>query len=115
MKIAGAACGHGVLNQDGGGQDAAQVVGRKFQNRNLAARQILLVADVLIRSDEKREFALSQSQPVAVFETAPASTLRRGTFVTDEEFVHGPGNTFIKQDVHAAGASSADSDRSRRR
>ena len=81
-----------VLNQDGGGQDAAQVVGRKFQNRYLTACEVLLVTNVLIRRDEQGEFSLSQPQQVTVLGAAPAAPLCGGAFMADEEFVHGPGN-----------------------
>ena len=66
VKITGAKGGHGVLKQDGGGQDTTEVIGREFQNCNLPACEILLVADILLRGDEQGKFALSPPHQITI-------------------------------------------------
>jgi len=41
------------LNLSGKGGNAAQVVGGKFEDRDRASGEVLLVADVLVGSDEQ--------------------------------------------------------------
>lgn len=56
--------GHDVA---GGGENAAKVVRGKLKDGEAPAREILLIAEVLIRSDEDVEFLLCQTDEVAVF------------------------------------------------
>jgi len=83
---------------------------------NPAVLQILLIADVLVRSNKNLELALGPAQEVSVFDSAPATLLHRTALMAWEEFVHRPGNTLVQQDLHAvAGVNKADSDRSKTR
>ena len=103
---------HRSLDFSGCGEDAAKVVAGKLDDRDAASGEVLLVADVLVGRDEQVEFRFRQPQEITVLDSAPAALRRRGSGVACEQPVHRPWHTFVQQDVHA-GASSADSERSR--
>lgn len=103
-------------NQRGGGLNAPEVVGGEFENCDTKTSQVLLIAQVLVRSNEKFELAFRPTKQFAILDSAPTTFLGRRTLVAREEFVHRPGNALIQQDSHAAvGISNAVSDRSRMR
>src|SRR5438874_9745470 len=100
-------------NQSLGALYTPQVVGGKFNDRDLESGKILLVAEVLIGRNKNVEFTFSFPKEVAVFESTPTALLCSGAFVVSKEFAHRPGNTFIQQNLHAeTAARRADSDRS---
>jgi len=101
-------------DQCGGGLDSPQVVGREFEDGNAKTSQVLLIAHVLVRSNEKLELAFRPTKQFSILDSAPTAFLGGSTLVAREEFVHRPGNALVQQDSHAAvGISSAVSDRSR--
>jgi hypothetical protein len=101
-------------DQRGGGLNAAQVVGGEFENCNVKTGQVLLIAHVLVRSNEKLELAFRPTKQFSMLDSAPTTFLGRSTLVTGEEFVHRSGNALVQQDSHAAvGISSAVSERSK--
>ncbi len=103
-------------DQGDGGLNAAQVVGGEFENGYAKTSQVLLIAHVLVRSNEKLELAFRPTKQFSILDSAPTTFLGRSTLVAREEFVHRPGNALVQQDSHAAvGISSAVSDRSRMR
>jgi hypothetical protein len=102
------------LNQNRSSLDAPEFVRGKLKDRDAAAREILLVAQVLIRCEEQIELAFSQFEQPSIFDSAPALLLRGATFVADEQPVHGPRHTLIEQNLHAdTGSSRADSEHSK--
>lgn len=104
--------GHRGLDFSGSGEDAAEVVAGKLDDRDAASGEVLLVADVLVGRDEPVELQFRQPKEVAVLDSAPTPFLRCGAGVIGEQLVHRPRHAFVQQDVHA-GASSADSERSK--
>ena len=64
-----------ILKECAGCLDTMKVISREFENRNAAACEILLVTDILIRRDEKIEFALCTSKQVAVLDPTPSFAL----------------------------------------
>ena len=115
-KLTGLDRGNGCQNLGGGGLNAAEFVGGKFQDGDAPAREVLLIADVLVGGDEQVELGFGQAQQVAVLDAAPASLLGRRSFMAGEQLVHRPGDALVQKDSHAAaGESSARSERSRMR
>ena len=113
-KLAGLDGGNGGLNPGGGSTDAAQVVGGKFENRNAATGEVLLVTDVLIGRNEQVEAAFGQAQQVAILDASLAAFLGVDGIMANEEIVHWPRHALVQQDSHAGvGASKAVSDRSK--
>ena len=114
-KLAGLDGGNGVLNLNSRGADAAEGVSREFKNRDTASGKVLLVTDVLVGGDEQVELSFGERsrspflmppQPRfwAIVQSWPTSSLC------------GPWHALVQQDSHAdAGASRADSERSRTR
>ena len=87
--------------------DAAKVVGGKFENCDPSALEVLLVANVLITGDEQVEFGLRLLNQLAVFYRMPTAFLGSGACMPNDEFVHRPGDALVEEDFHAA-AKSAD-------
>src|ERR1017187_6786160 len=116
MKLArmhGRNCGLNKLRRR---LDATIIIGRKFQNGNLPASEILLVTNVLVGRDEQVEFVFRQPEQIAVLDPAPAALLGGGTFMAGKKFAHRPGDAFVQKNFHSAtGVSSADSELSRTR
>lgn len=52
----------GQLENGSGGLNPSKVVGRKFQDCDLAAGKILLIPEVLVRGDKKIELGLREAQ-----------------------------------------------------
>ena len=59
--------GYGSLNSVCGGEDAAEIVGREFENWQAASGEILLIADVLVGRDEEIELRLGKRNQFSVF------------------------------------------------
>ena len=98
----------------GGGEDAPEIIRREFQDGDDPARQVLLIANVLIGGDEEIEVSLGLAKEFAVLDAFPALLLRGDALVAGEQSVHRPRDAFVQQDSHA-GATKADSDRSNTR
>ena len=58
-------------DQRRGGFNAPDIVGREFEDSNFASGQVLLITNVLIRSDEESELRFSKSQQFTVLDAAP--------------------------------------------
>ena len=63
------------LESPTGGFNALDIVGREFEDRNLASGEVLLITNILIGSDEEIEISFSQAQQFAVLDTGPAPRL----------------------------------------
>lgn len=55
--------------------DTMNIISREFEDRNASVREVLLVTNILIRRDEKIEFALCTSKQVAVLNSTPSFPL----------------------------------------
>lgn len=86
-------------------------VGRHLENRELSGRQVLLVAQILVRGDEEIVFLFGQTQKVAVFKPAPTATLRTRANVADKVFGQRPRDTLVEDNPHAARSAASESSR----
>lgn len=109
----GAGGGDGDHDVVGCGENSAKVIGGKLKDGEAPTREILLISEVLIRSNEEIEFLLCQTDEVAVFDSAPAPPLRGGTVMSFQQLVHGPWHALVEQYLHAT-ARRTDSDFSSR-
>jgi hypothetical protein len=103
---------HGKANQFTARQDAPEIVGGKFEDCGPSPLEILLVADILVASDEKVEFTVGFLNQIPIFDGMPTAFLGGGAIMAGEDFVHRPGDALVEQDPHAA-ENSADSERSK--
>ena len=56
--------------------DNMPIICGQLDDRNFSAFEILLVSQVLIRSDEKIKFRFSQEKEVPIFHSTPSAFLR---------------------------------------
>lgn len=95
------------------GKDAAEVVGCEFDDCNPATEEVLLITDILVGSDEQIELDFGLPEQIAVLDSSPALFLRSSAIMAGKKPAHRPRHALVQQDLHAAAASSADSERSR--
>src|ERR1017187_7000633 len=103
-------CCKGVLDLSRSRQNAAQIVGGEFEDRDAATGEILLVTNVLIRRNKEFKLASGPLQQLPVLDAAPSVLLDSAALVTRKHLMHRPWHALVQQDSHAV--SRADSDRS---
>lgn len=77
MKFARLDRGDRGLNLGSSGMDTTELIGRKFEDGDATALQILLVAEVLVGSDEQVKCTFGALQQFSILDAGPASLLRR--------------------------------------
>ena len=107
---------NGGLQQGSGSKDSAQIIRRKFQDRNPPATEVLLITDTLIGGDEQIELPFRQAQEFAVCDAFPTAIAYRYALVAGKAITHWYWQAFVQQDSHSYDLDSkAVSDRSKTR
>jgi hypothetical protein len=85
----------------GNGFDCTELVGREFDNRDLATAKILLAGEALVGGDEQIELAFSKCEQFAVLYAFPTHLLRGVALMTGKQFAQRRRDAFVEQYLHA--------------
>jgi hypothetical protein len=88
------------LQQGSGSDDPTQIIRRKFQDRNPAATEVLLITDTLIGGEEEIALAFRKAQEFTVFDAFPTTIAYRHALVARKAVTHWYGQAFVQQDPH---------------
>ena len=85
----------------GNGFDCTELVGREFENRDLAIAKILLIDEALVGGDEQIELAFSECEQFAVLYAFLTHLLRGVALMTGKQFAQRRRDEFVEQYLHA--------------
>src|SRR5712691_3996308 len=91
---------HDGSNYRGGCLNSTNIVGREFKNADLASDEVLLVVNVLIRSNEQIKLGFGSLQQIAVLDSGPPLDLHSRAVMTAKQSMHRPWHALIQQNFH---------------
>lgn len=96
---------HALFDHWKQGNDYANLIGWKDNDRELSAGQILLITKLLIRRDEYIELGFCSTEQFAVPCACPPHILDRADREMGQPRLHDMGNRFVEEDLQADLAS----------